>query len=74
MFIGTWNDPEVGETKLISEQVSHHPPVTAYSIFNEKHGVRLAGYNGQKATFSTSISSKIATIKFKKIPEDAKIS
>jgi len=31
---------------------SHHPPVTAYSIFNEKHKVRLEGYNGQRASFS----------------------
>ncbi|KAF3927753.1 hypothetical protein ABW21_db0208376 [Orbilia brochopaga] len=31
----------------------HHPPVTAYSIFNEKHGVRLQGYNGQRASFAS---------------------
>lgn len=31
---------------------SHHPPVTAYSIFNETHKVRLEGYNGQRASFS----------------------
>lgn len=31
---------------------SHHPPVTAYAIINEKHGVKLEGYNGQKASFS----------------------
>jgi hypothetical protein len=31
---------------------SHHPPVTAYAIINEKHGVKLVGYNGQKASFS----------------------
>jgi len=37
---------------LISEQVSHHPPVTAYAILNQKQGVKLEGYNGQKASFS----------------------
>jgi len=54
LYLGKWEDKsgEIGETILISEQVSHHPPVTAYSIFNEKHNVRLEGYNGQRASFS----------------------
>ncbi|KAH0541415.1 hypothetical protein FGG08_004105 [Glutinoglossum americanum] len=51
LFLGKWED-EAGTTELISEQVSHHPPVTAYTIWNQKHGVRLQGYNGQKASFS----------------------
>ena len=53
-FLGSWKDPtgETGDTVLISEQVSHHPPVTAYSIFNEKHKIRLEGYSGQRASFS----------------------
>ena len=37
---------------------SHHPPVTAYSIWNNKHGVRLQGYNAQKASFSRTINVK----------------
>lgn len=54
LFLGVWKDESgtIGDTKLISEQVSHHPPVTAYAIINEKHGVKLEGYNGQKASFS----------------------
>jgi oxysterol-binding protein-related protein 9/10/11 len=52
LFLGHWDDAEVGETKLISEQVSHHPPVTAYCIINEKNGVTLQGYNGQRASFA----------------------
>lgn len=52
LFLGTWQHDEAGETRLISEQVSHHPPVTGYAIINEKHGVKLEGYNGQKASFS----------------------
>jgi len=54
LFLGVWKseDPKVGDTRLISEQVSHHPPVTAYALINEKNGVRLEGYNGQKAGFS----------------------
>nr|POF03929.1 protein kes1 [Quercus suber] len=55
LFLGKWDD-EAGETRLVSEQVSHHPPVTAYSIWNEKHGVRLQGYNAQKASFSRTIN------------------
>ncbi|KAF2724552.1 Oxysterol-binding protein [Polychaeton citri CBS 116435] len=55
LFLGKWDD-EAGTTQLISEQVSHHPPVTAYSIWNSQHGVRLQGYNAQKASFKTTIN------------------
>lgn len=55
LFLGRWDD-EAGETQLLSEQVSHHPPVTAYSIWNKKHGVRLQGYNAQKASFGRTIN------------------
>ncbi|KAF7188666.1 General negative regulator of transcription subunit 1 [Pseudocercospora fuligena] len=57
LFLGKWED-ESGETQLVSEQVSHHPPVTAYSVRNEKHGVRLEGYNAQKASFGRTIYVK----------------
>lgn len=57
IFLGQWDD-EFGTTQLVSEQVSHHPPVTAYCITNEKHGIRLQGYNGQKASFSRTIHIK----------------
>ncbi|CAA9966405.1 hypothetical protein CFE70_010072 [Pyrenophora teres f. teres 0-1] len=57
LFLGKWED-EAGTTHLVSEQVSHHPPVTAYSIWNDKHGVRLEGYNAQKASFKTTITVK----------------
>ena len=55
LFIGKWED-DSGNTQLVSEQVSHHPPVTAYSIWNDKHGVRLQGYNAQKASFGRTIN------------------
>lgn len=55
LFLGKWED-DTGVTQLVSEQVSHHPPVTAYSIWNKKHGVRLEGYNAQKASFSRTIN------------------
>lgn len=57
LFLGKWND-EAGETTLVSEQVSHHPPTTAYCIDNKQHGVRLQGYNAQKASFGKTINVK----------------
>ncbi|PSS20098.1 hypothetical protein M430DRAFT_57989 [Amorphotheca resinae ATCC 22711] len=57
LFLGKWVD-EAGTTELISEQVSHHPPATAYRISNKQHGVYLQGYNAQKASFSRTIHVK----------------
>lgn len=57
LFLGRWED-EAGVTQLVSEQVSHHPPVTAYCIWNEKAGIKLQGYNAQKASFSRTINIK----------------
>ncbi|KAI6246349.1 Oxysterol-binding 4 [Erysiphe necator] len=57
LFLGKWID-NCGVTTLISEQVCHHPPVTAYRIANKKHGVFLEGYNSQKASFSRTINVK----------------
>lgn len=37
---------------------SHHPPATAYNITNLASGVRLEGYNAQKASFSKTINIK----------------
>ncbi|RCI14307.1 hypothetical protein L249_5930 [Ophiocordyceps polyrhachis-furcata BCC 54312] len=57
LFLGSWTD-DTGETTLVSEQVSHHPPATAYCIRNRKTGVQLQGYNAQKATFKSTIIVK----------------
>ncbi|KAL6887304.1 hypothetical protein HDV57DRAFT_354478 [Trichoderma longibrachiatum] len=57
LFLGTWTD-EAGTTTLVSEQVSHHPPATAYCVRNDKTGVQLEGYNAQKATFKSTIIVK----------------
>ncbi|GAA5915602.1 OSBP family protein [Sporobolomyces salmoneus] len=48
-FNGQWNN---GELVLHTEQVSHHPPVTAYYLENPKRGVSLEGNCAQKTTFS----------------------
>ena len=60
LFLGTWKDDgAVGETKLVSEQVSHHPPVTAYSIRNDKHGIQVSSLdqgNPRDTTDSTTVA------------------
>ncbi|SCW03376.1 LAFE_0G09054g1_1 [Lachancea fermentati] len=77
LFVGKWENkehPDFGETVLLSEQVSHHPPVTAYTIFNDKNQVKLQGYNQVKASISTaSLSVKQfghALLEFGKLNED----
>lgn len=58
LFLGSWNDEAAGETRLISEQVSHHPPVTACYLWNDKYGIRAEGFTQQEITFSGSVSIK----------------
>ncbi|KAJ7279050.1 hypothetical protein C8J57DRAFT_1221838 [Mycena rebaudengoi] len=53
LFYGTWPDNNGrGKTDLVVEQVSHHPPITAYVIENESKGLKLAGHNAQKTSSS----------------------
>lgn len=55
-FFATWSHPEAGTTTLICEQVSHHPPITAFHIENDSKNVIVNGFNGQKTRFTgTSI-------------------
>ena len=54
MFVGSCG-PEDDETRLVSEQVSHHPPVTACYLSNEKAGIRAEGYTRQEITFSGTV-------------------
>lgn len=46
VFIGDCGPPE-DETKMVAEQVCHHPPVTACYLWNDQHGVRAEGYTRQ---------------------------
>ncbi|KAI2616201.1 Oxysterol-binding protein [Hypomontagnella submonticulosa] len=55
IFLGKWLD-NAGTTHLVTEQVSHHPPTTAYKIWNDAHGVRLEGHVEPKAYFSSTIN------------------
>ncbi|KAL5478891.1 KES1 [Sanghuangporus weigelae] len=53
LFYGHWPDRGGrGRTELIVEQVSHHPPITAYYISNKTKGLELQGHNAQKTAFS----------------------
>lgn len=52
VFIGEFEGNE-GGTNIISEQVSHHPPVTACYLWNDKHRISAEGYVAQETTFST---------------------
>ncbi|KAI8888672.1 Oxysterol-binding protein [Backusella circina FSU 941] len=46
----------LGNIKCICEQVSHHPPVSAFYLEDEEHGISLNGHCGQKSKFKgTSI-------------------
>ena len=54
LFYGHWPDKGGrGRTTLVVEQVSHHPPVTAYVIENKSKGLSLTGHNAQKTSFSS---------------------
>lgn len=54
LFYGHWPDQgDRGRTTLVVEQVSHHPPITAYVIENKSKGLSLTGHNAQKTSFSS---------------------
>lgn len=45
-FIAKWADRDgSGETLLYSEQVSHHPPVSAIFLINDTAGVSANGHS-----------------------------
>ena len=53
LFYGYWPDINGrGRTNLVVEQVSHHPPITAYYLSNESKGLHLQGHSAQKTSFS----------------------
>lgn len=55
-FLAKWEEDDDkdgnGQTVLVSEQVSHHPPVTACRLWNEKHGVYAEGFTRQIITLT----------------------
>ncbi|KPI44139.1 Protein kes1 [Cyphellophora attinorum] len=77
-FVGWWDsedrDQGIGRTHLVSEQVSHHPPVTACRVWNDELGVEAEGFTRQEITFSMSSGSVniaqmgYALFKLRKVP------
>lgn len=41
LFLAQFDTPGQGATRLVSEQVSHHPPVTACYLYNEEAGISV---------------------------------
>ncbi|KAG0145184.1 hypothetical protein CROQUDRAFT_79070 [Cronartium quercuum f. sp. fusiforme G11] len=57
LFLGNWTggnngQKDLGEIRLWAEQVSHHPPVSAYFLLNAKSRVSYQGHCAQKTSFS----------------------
>jgi hypothetical protein len=47
-FFARWKDEGDGECTMTAEQVSHHPPTTAFYLANEKAGVFVNAFSAQK--------------------------
>ncbi|KAI0393059.1 Oxysterol-binding protein [Xylariaceae sp. FL0594] len=63
LFLGTFTSPTTGtQTRVITEQVSHHPPVTASVIYNREHGISSAGYVAQETTFSATSGVRVRQV------------
>jgi hypothetical protein len=41
LFFAEWSEEGCGVTKLVSEQVSHHPPITACRLWNKDFGISV---------------------------------
>ncbi|KAJ1914211.1 Oxysterol-binding protein 4 [Mycoemilia scoparia] len=50
-FLAKWENEEIGETTIVCEQVSHHPPVSALYLENEKLGIYGSGHFCQQSKF-----------------------
>ncbi|KAI0545881.1 Oxysterol-binding protein [Xylaria curta] len=52
LFIGDFGGKGSGSTRVVAEQVSHHPPVTACAAYNLETGMSSCGYVAQETSFS----------------------
>lgn len=50
-FFAEWPDEGYGTTEMIAEQVSHHPPTTAFYLRNKTAGVHVNTFSTQKTRF-----------------------
>lgn len=63
LFLASWTDAEKkATTRLVAEQVSHHPPITAMHLSDDEHGVRADGYARVEMTFSPSRGVKVRQV------------
>lgn len=72
LFIGEYTD-DGATTKLVTEQVSHHPPITACHISDDEHGISAEGYSRVEMTFDGNLNIKQfghATIHINEFDED----
>lgn len=73
LFIGEFESGS-SATRLIAEQVSHHPPVTACFMYNEQQGVSSNGFVAQQTSFSPASGVTVeqlgyAVVRFDKYEE-----
>lgn len=52
LFLGKFTGSSGSQSRLVVEQVSHHPPVTACSIYNKECGISSDGFVAQETSFS----------------------
>jgi hypothetical protein len=74
LFLASWTDESAkATTTLVAEQVSHHPPITAMHVSDDRHGVRADGYARVEMTFNGSVNIRQvghATLHVDKYGED----
>ncbi|KAI0204062.1 Oxysterol-binding protein [Astrocystis sublimbata] len=52
LFIGEFGSDSPSPTRVVAEQVSHHPPVTACATYNLNTGISSSGYVAQETSVS----------------------
>ncbi|KAF8856407.1 Oxysterol-binding protein [Acephala macrosclerotiorum] len=57
IFEGEWTD-DTSTARMIAEQVSHHPPITACYMWNDEHQIRGEGYTRVEMSFSGNLNIK----------------
>ncbi|KAH6650768.1 hypothetical protein F5144DRAFT_637998 [Chaetomium tenue] len=59
IFRAQWTDGRA-TANLVSEQISHHPPITAVYMWDEEHGIRGEGYSRVEMLFVNVLMGKAA--------------
>lgn len=69
LFIGTFETPD-STTRLIAEQVSHHPPVTACFMCNQQSGISSNGFVAHETLFSPSTGVTVRQLGYALIQDE----